>query len=162
MFKKLVGILVVALIIIGGVWWLNMEEEKDSDSKDDSASSQSDKSSAETKVSLTINESDADPSSNTASEDVQDVNALELGSFYFSPNVLTFAPGSTVTLDLNNVEGFHDFVIDEFDVKTDTIAAGETERVTFTIPDNASGEYTFYCSIGNHREQGMEGTIVVQ
>jgi plastocyanin len=40
---------------------------------------------------------------------------------------------------------------------TDTITEGST---SITL-DLEAGEYTFYCSVDGHRDQGMEGTIAV-
>ncbi len=159
MIKKLLGVLVLALVIFGGFWWLNNDDENTVKDDDVEQTQAQDESTAETKVSLTINEADAPLADAVIGDNVQ---TLELGNFFFEPNQLTFAAGSTVALDLKNSEGFHDFVIDELGVQTETFSAGTTERVEFTIPADASGEYKFYCSIGNHREQGMEGTLIVQ
>lgn len=41
---------------------------------------------------------------------------------------------------------------------TGTLAPGESAELTVEL---AAGSYTIYCPIGNHREQGMEGTVVV-
>jgi plastocyanin len=42
--------------------------------------------------------------------------------------------------------------------ETETIAPGESAEVTVELK---SGSYEMYCPISNHRELGMEGTIVV-
>jgi len=54
----------------------------------------------------------------------------------------------------------HDFNIDEFDVKLPVTAAGETNSVTF-IADTI-GEFEYYCSVGQHRQLGQVGTLVVE
>jgi plastocyanin len=41
---------------------------------------------------------------------------------------------------------------------TETITGSRTEK-TF---DLQAGEYTFYCSVGNHRDAGMEGKLTVR
>lgn len=84
-------------------------------------------------------------------------------NFKYAPNTITAAAGETVTVRLDVEEGFHDFVIDELDVATEKMQAGNSEEVTFTIPEDASGEtYEFYCSVGEHREMGMVGTLVIE
>ena len=54
----------------------------------------------------------------------------------------------------------HDFVIDELNVKSEIIKSGETGEVEFT-PDTI-GEFEFYCSVGQHRANGMVGTLIVE
>jgi len=85
---------------------------------------------------------------------------VEGGLFYFEPDEIVVEAGEEVTVTLTSVEGNHDFVVDELDVATEVISAGDTTTVTFT-PD-APGEYEFYCSVGNHREMGMVGTLIVE
>lgn len=83
--------------------------------------------------------------------------AIDAAISGFTPSEFEATEGS-VTLEITNPDAFdHDFVIDEFDVKT-TLPAGETTKVTF---DATPGTYTFYCSIPGHREAGMEGTMTV-
>ncbi len=89
---------------------------------------------------------------------------MDTGEFFFAPNTLEVEPGQTVELTLTNSEGEmpHDFVIDELNVQSAEIEMGEETVVTFTVPETAAGEtYEFYCSVGEHRENGMVGTLVV-
>ena len=41
-----------------------------------------------------------------------------------------------------------------------TIAPGESTTLEFAV-DLPPGEYPYWCAVGNHREMGMEGTMVV-
>ncbi|MGH3029836.1 MAG: cupredoxin domain-containing protein [Gaiellaceae bacterium] len=43
--------------------------------------------------------------------------------------------------------------------ETEEIAAGETAELTVELAE--AGEYELYCPVGDHRHQGMEGTVVV-
>ena len=81
-------------------------------------------------------------------------------NFSFTPAEMRVNKGDTVKIILNNTEGFHDLVIDEFKVKVNKITAGTTETVKF-IADK-SGQFEYYCSIGDHRAKGMRGTLIVQ
>jgi uncharacterized cupredoxin-like copper-binding protein len=44
-------------------------------------------------------------------------------------------------------------------VKTPHIAPGQSAKLTVDI--SKAGSYTFFCPIGNHRQAGMHGTLVV-
>ena len=81
------------------------------------------------------------------------------GNFAFSPTSLSVNKGDTVRITFKNAEGFHDFVIDEFDVATKQISAATEETVEF-VADQA-GSFEFYCSVGQHRQLGMKGTLTV-
>lgn len=87
---------------------------------------------------------------------------LDMSNFAFEPNRIEMAAGETITVKLVNVQGTHDFVIDELAVDSDTLRQGDERMVEITAPADAAGqEYVFYCSIGEHRENGMEGTLVI-
>jgi plastocyanin len=82
--------------------------------------------------------------------------------FSFSPSTLTFQVGQPATVTFTNTGKMpHDFVVDEIPgAKTDIIKGGESTSITFT--PTTAGTFKFYCSVGNHRAQGMEGTVTVQ
>jgi plastocyanin len=88
------------------------------------------------------------------------VFTLDAFNFGYSDTRLVVQEGDTVTINLTSSQGFHDWVVDEFNAATDKIMAGETTSVTF-VADQA-GEYEFYCSVGAHRLQGMVGVLVVE
>lgn len=94
------------------------------------------------------------------SKDGVQVIEVEAGSFYFKPSTITVKKGSQVKIVLNNKDGIHDFVLEEFNVKTPQITAGKTAEVEFTA--DKAGSFEYYCSVGNHRQMGMKGTLVVQ
>ena len=59
-----------------------------------------------------------------------------------------------------NEKGTHNWTLDEFDAKTDTIQGGETDSVEFTA--DKAGTFEYYCGVGNHRAQGMVGKLMVE
>jgi plastocyanin len=80
----------------------------------------------------------------------------------YDQSSLAAKPG-TVTIDFTNDAGIpHDVVIEDASgsevAATDEISSGSTS----TEADLDPGEYTFYCSVNGHREQGMEGPFTVQ
>ncbi len=80
--------------------------------------------------------------------------------FSFSPKEIKVKQGQVVTLNFLNTGGMHDLVIDELAVKTPIIQVGATASATFVA--TKTGTFTYYCSVGNHRAQGMEGTLIVE
>lgn len=89
---------------------------------------------------------------------------IDMFNFGYSEERLAVSPGESLEITLTNSQGNHDFDIDELNIDTEVISQGETNTVTVTIPEDAQTgtEYAYYCSVGNHRTQGMEGTIVVE
>ena len=81
-------------------------------------------------------------------------------NFGYSTEEIRVPVGTEVTINLTNSDGFHDWVVDEFDVATEKISTGETTSITFVA--DTSGTYEFYCSVGNHRAQGMVGNLIVE
>jgi nitrosocyanin len=81
-------------------------------------------------------------------------------NFSFDPTTITVNKGDTVKVTFKNAEGMHDFVIDEFNVRTKVIRGGSEETVQF-IADK-TGSFEYYCSVGTHRQMGMKGTLIVQ
>lgn len=85
---------------------------------------------------------------------------VEGSSFKFVPNIIKVKKGDTVTVTFKNVGGTHDFVIDEFDVKSNQIGDEEEEDVEFVA--DKIGTFEYYCSVGNHRKMGMVGQLIVE
>lgn len=92
--------------------------------------------------------------------DTEKTFTLDGFNYGYSEETITVNEGDTVTINLTSTDGFHDWVVDAFDAATERVQEGETTSVTF-VADEA-GEYEFYCSVGNHRAQGMVGTLIVQ
>ena len=82
------------------------------------------------------------------------------GNYFFKPNTLSVNKGDTVTINFKNVGGMHDFKIDAFNASTQRISTGAQESITFVA--DKSGSFEFYCSVGQHRQMGMTGTLIVK
>ena len=100
---------------------------------------------------------DASDSSGGASLEVSETE------FALDPSSLTVDQAGEVTIRVvNDGEIEHALELElegeGVEEETGTLAAGESAELTV---DLAAGSYTMYCPIGNHREQGMEGTVVV-
>jgi len=81
-------------------------------------------------------------------------------NFEFSETEIRVKEGDKVTINFESTDGLHDWVIDEFEAKTDQVRPGTKTSVTFTA--DKAGEYEFYCSVGQHRAQGMVGKLIVE
>lgn len=83
----------------------------------------------------------------------------------FSPARLEVPAGAHVKVTFTNADQAplmqHDWVLDGVDkAATDAVGAGQSATAEFAAPE--PGEYKFFCSIGDHRARGMEGTFVVK
>lgn len=96
--------------------------------------------------------------------DVREID-MTARDFSYTPSELTVTPGQKVLVRLHN-EGpsSHSLV---FELPSGNVALpvilafGETAEVEFVAPSDA-GNYSYYCPVGNHRQEGMFGTLVVQ
>ncbi len=68
--------------------------------------------------------------------------------------------GETVRIEFTSTAGFHDWVVDEFDAKTDRAMTGSTVSVEFVA--DKKGTFQYYCSVGNHKDLGMIGNLIVE
>jgi plastocyanin len=101
-----------------------------------------------------------DADSSGASPTVAGATEFEVtaSNFAFEPEALEIGAGEDFTVTLEATDGPHDFVIEGGDGFVGA-GLGETASGGFKVDD--PGEYTFYCSIGSHRAQGMEGVLSV-
>jgi uncharacterized cupredoxin-like copper-binding protein len=87
--------------------------------------------------------------------------ALTATEFKFDPADATVDAAGKVTFTVSN-DGQETHALEVegngIEEETDPIAAGESGTLTV---DLEPGEYEFYCPIDGHREQGMEGELVV-
>ena len=81
-------------------------------------------------------------------------------NFAFSQTEIRVKKGDKVTINFTSTGGFHDWVVDQFFAATDRVNEGGSSSVTFVADETGSFEY--YCSVGNHRAQGMVGTLIVE
>jgi plastocyanin len=74
------------------------------------------------------------------------------------------ASAGAVSIDFDNSSGIgHDVCLESSSGDdlgcSDVITEGAT---TLDAGDLEAGDYTFYCSVDSHRDQGMEGTLTVE
>ena len=82
------------------------------------------------------------------------------GEISWEPGELSAAAGSVTIKLVNESDVPHAVEVEGNGVEqeSETITAGETELTV----DLEAGEYTFYCPVGQHQQNGMEGTLTVE
>lgn len=161
MNKNLIIVAATAVILFaGGFLFLSNNQTEAPTESDDSMMVDEDTMTEE--ESLTDDESmdDDSMSDDAMMEDTVEI-AMEGVNYAFDPDNITVEAGQQVELTLTSTQGMHDFVVEGTDIATEIIQQGDSGTITFTAPDEP-GEYTFYCSVGNHRALGMEGTMIVE
>jgi len=139
---------VVGLLLIGGVAWMLLSNNSSSNSTNTQT------------VPPTQTENNFMEPKATGMESAVKEFTVEGSNFKFTPKALTVKEGDSVKIIFKNVEGLHDFVIDELNVATKQIKGEEEETIEFIA--SKAGTYEYYCSIGKHREMGMKGTLTVE
>jgi plastocyanin len=74
---------------------------------------------------------------------------------------LVVKEGDKVRIEFTSTSGFHDWVVDEFDVATQQVRDNEGMTSVEFVADK-KGTFEYYCSVGQHRANGMKGTFVVE
>jgi plastocyanin len=85
---------------------------------------------------------------------------VEAANFGYSVKEIKVKKGDTVKIKFVNKEGFHDWVLDEFNAKTPQIMGGKTADIEFVA--TKTGTFEYYCSVGQHRAMGMVGKLIVE
>lgn len=67
--------------------------------------------------------------------------------------------GDKVIIEFTSTSGFHDWVVDEFNAATEKVNEGQSTSVEFIA--NKKGTFEYYCSVGQHRANGMFGNLTV-
>lgn len=95
--------------------------------------------------------------------------ATEAGGASYDKGTLTVPANSTVELTFVNSDqegnpmGSHDIAVEGFEsagADSDTIGPGAEITITFDV--DGPTETAFYCTITGHRDNGMEGTFIVE
>jgi nitrite reductase (NO-forming) len=171
-------IAIIAIIIAGGTWWYLISNEEaptadeeiptTEDTDTESTIEEDEQIDVETETSISTEQGASVGETDTGMEfpiidetDAQPIVIEVRGSnFEFDVTEIRVKEGDTVQINFESADGFHDWVVDEFDAATAQVRPGTPATVTF-VADKA-GSFEYYCSVGNHRERGMVGTLVVE
>ena len=86
--------------------------------------------------------------------------AVSARNFAFDKSEIKVKKGDKVRINLTSANGFHDWVVDEFDAVTAQVNTGQSASVEFVA--DKTGTFEFYCSVGSHRAMGMKGKLIVE
>lgn len=98
-----------------------------------------------------------------ANEEAGEVHEITIagGNYYYTVEEIRVKKGDTVKITFSSEEGYHDLSLDEFNVATERYRPGEGEETIEFVADEA-GEFEYYCSVGQHRELGQVGKLIVE
>ena len=157
MMAVLGGIVVLAVIGVGVYYYMNQS------SKSPGMSSEGKNEYTQpTKAMMQFKETPSQavsPSQAMTSGSVVEVS-VKGQNFSFTPNKITAKKGDTVKVTFTSASSFHDFVVDGYNIQTKRVSDGQSDTIQF-VADKA-GTFEFYCSVGQHRQMGMKGTLVVE
>ncbi|MGB3921776.1 MAG: plastocyanin/azurin family copper-binding protein [Minisyncoccia bacterium] len=148
MNNKWIAVLVVVLVALGGFFLFKDKSEAPTEPAE------------ETSVENMVPVPGSSVDEMIVEETVKEFTIDNQG-FSFKPSSLSVNKGDTVKITFRNTGGTHNLKIDEFTgAATRILSAGESETITFVA--DKSGSFEYYCSVGNHRAQGMWGTLTVK
>ncbi len=104
-------------------------------------------------------ETDETSTTTTEVESGDKIFNLNIYNFFYSPKELRARVGDQITINLNSVDGLHDFTLDEFKIQSTVIDTNNKTSVTFTA--DKAGEFEFYSSIGEQQQLGLKGLLIV-
>jgi len=145
----LTGVIIVLIALAVGAYFLMRPSSDQADTSDHQ----------HTSAQSTPAQTDTASNQGNTTADVQTIQ-VEAGNYYFKPNEIRVKKGQRVKIVLATKGMGHDFVIDSLGVEVPVTQPGETNSVEFTA--TTPGTYEFYCSVGNHRQLGQVGTLIVE
>lgn len=81
--------------------------------------------------------------------------------FKYDVKTINRKVGERIALTLtNNGKMPHDIKFDDLGVATKVLEPGKSETIYFNL--DKAGTYEYYCSVGNHKAQGMVGKLIVK
>ncbi len=151
---------VVLLLIVGGAYFF-MSNNKNASTSTDTNNTTSNET-ADDNSTMNETEGNVTEEGDEMEPDDSGVKTFEVAgsAFAFDVKEMKVKKGDTVRIVFTNSGGTHDWVIDEFDARTQILEDGDSETIEF-VADTA-GTFEYYCSVGNHRAMGMVGNLIVE
>jgi plastocyanin len=142
---------VLALLLVGGVVWFALSNQPATNTNQLSAS-----------TTPAATQMPTSPSVSTDSAMPTETKEFTVtgSAFKFDPAEIKVKQGDKVRIVFKNSGGMHDWVVDEFNARTKVLQSGQSETIEFVA--DKTGTFEYYCGVGNHRQMGMKGNLVVE
>lgn len=158
MNRSLLSVVIIILVVLG-VWYFMSAKETAPGTSNDNTATTTDTGSPTTDQGSNGG-TQVDVGGSVIVGDVKEF-AVTASNFKFSVAEMKVSKGDRVRISLTNTEGTHDLVVDGYNARTKILSqVGASETIEFTA--DKSGTFEYYCSIGNHRQAGMIGKLIVQ
>jgi plastocyanin len=100
----------------------------------------------------------AEPTEEAGGSSTLAIEADPGGENAFTETELTATAGEVTIEFANSSSKPHAVVIEGADASTETVTGADAPPITVELE---AGEYTYFCPVGDHRADGMEGTLTV-
>lgn len=148
--KNTLAISLVVLAVVGGLVYMSMNKKTPVNTA-----------TGGTNQETTVKDDAMTAETSIESGSMEDkVIVVEASNFKFNIDTIIVKKGEKMKLVFKNLEGMHDFRVDELGIKTKIFRDKGEEVVEFTA--DKVGTFEFYCSVEEHRQMGMVGTLVVE
>ena len=152
MNKNILGLIIIVIITVVGLWFY-LNGTKSESVKNGSVNVQSNMPVPGSAVPESV------VSQVSESRTIKEYTVIGT-NFSFSPSTIAVDKGDAVKITFKDNDGFHDLRIDGYDIGTQKIQTGGESSVQFVA--DKTGTFEYYCSVGEHRENGMRGTLTVK
>lgn len=149
-------LVIIGMVVIGGFWYWSAQTTETTDTGPEV--NVPDETAADSSASSGQEGNDAN-TDNDEEESALKEFTVTGRNYEFDVTEIEVNEGDRVRITFVNDGGLHDWTLDEFNAETEQIETGESRTIEFIASD--PGEYEYYCSVGNHRELGMVGTLIV-
>src|SRR3989344_5822683 len=150
MGKIILAILAAAILVAAGFWFY----QKDGGSPTVPAGTPPPETNMNSETAPSAGDLQTSETSASQSENVKEFT-VSAQNFSFDPSTITVNKGDKVRIVFKSVGGTHDLIIDEFNAATKRVSSGQTDSIEFVA--DQTGNFEYYCSVGDHRAMGMKG-----
>lgn len=159
------AVIIIAVVIVGFMWFSTQDDDTavivDEEETLGVPITDNDEAPVATPAATALTTSPAATATGSPAAGTVKTFAVAASNFKFTPAEIRVKQGETVRVTLTNDSPMpHDWRLDDFSVFTKVIAKGQTDTVEFVA--SKKGTFEYYCSVGNHRQQGMVGKLIVE